>query len=104
MRIQRRHHRRPPVVGGPRDPRPPVVVRHVLHQPFHRVPRVRGLVHALRVLRVVRRPEHDELALALESPADVLRYENVVLAPPSLPPPANPAPSPLYPAPHTACG
>src|SRR5450759_2621629 len=84
MRVQRRHHRRPPVVGGPRDPRPSVVVRHVLHQPLHRVPCVRGLVHTLGVPWVVRRPEHDELALALESPADVLRYENVILAAPSL--------------------
>src|ERR1017187_8470724 len=84
MRVQRRHHGRPPVVRGAGDPGPRVVVRHVLHQPLHRVPGVRGLVHAASILRVVRRPEHDELALAVESAADVLRYENVVLAAPSL--------------------
>ncbi len=61
-----------------------VVVRDVLYQPFHRVPGVGGFVYAFRVFGIVGRAEHDELALALEAAANVLRNENVVFAAPAL--------------------
>ena len=68
---------RKPGIRDAEDADAPVVVRHVLEEPVDRVVGVGALVGAFRVGGIVQRAVHEELALAAESPADVLVDEDV---------------------------
>ncbi len=79
MRLQHAHDRQPAWIADAQHADAPVVVRHLLHEPIDGVVGVGALVDGLGILFVARHSRHHKGPLRLETPANVLKHEEISL-------------------------
>src|SRR5262245_41137047 len=79
MLIEHAHYSQPRAVARARHTDAPVIIWDIFEQPIDRVVRVGAFIDSVLVLRIARLPEHDELPLGLEPPANILRDDDVAV-------------------------
>src|SRR2546430_1391516 len=77
MGFNERHSRRPSAVRDAPDARSSVVVRYIFHKPIDAIPRIRGLVDAVSILRIPWSAIHHELAFRFETASQVLPDKDI---------------------------